>query len=742
MKKIIIFCLILSIIIFAAGPSSKGRRYIVDRTIFQGGITGTDSLHNISPDTLMMFLRAHGFTDTLGLADSIAALESRGYITIDSLSTALRLAMSDTTNALLSRDNPTFTNDLTVGNKLTADTVATVKAFILDNGVREMYIKTDVNDTTTIRVDKILAEGVIATTGNIRTSADVIGDNVIGGNIHNLGSIYFGTENIANPKMYKTTMSGGGGVAGSTALVIDSAKVLLTYPYLAMGNGSHPNPLTIDNRNDSTKIYSDNIHFADGYLTFPDGRYISTPLVTPNEFAIGGSSLFNIEADSTYLGKTAKADTLWSNRFMGDLTFSNNRYISAIHGDTLAVFVPVWKSQGKFASMLGYFLDNGFSIVPTSATETTLSGTKLTIRSETNINPHAATSPETSTFIGNLAGKTGATGADNTVLGYNAGSSLTSGAANTLLGMESGSRIGTGSSNVYLGKWAGRYATGSFNSYIGQNTGGSSTSNSGTLNTYLGYLAGFGNTTGAGNSFSGAYSGRGNTTGSFNTFAGDSCGYSNTTGSRNVFLGYKAIGSSATASDQLVIQSDNGSKVQRLLTGNFATGILEADSLMISGAMQDKYSRDSLYTFALADTWYNIKFPQKYDTINEGFFTPNADSTGFVATRAGVAHVDAILHYFWTGAGGTAVSAFQRVVKGRTGSTRVETKCGKNEFLRSNATGDFETLSSCSQFSIAVGDTIFVQSRVTNVGMVLRYATEGVFDSNTTANIIMEYKGK
>jgi hypothetical protein len=25
---------------------------------------------------------------------------------------------------------------------------------------------------------------------------------------------------------------------------------------------------------------------------------------------------------------------------------------------------------------------------------------------------------------------------------------------------------------------------------------------------------------------------------------------------------------------------------------------------------------------------------------------------------------------------------------------------------------------------------------------VLRYATKGVFDSNTTANIIMEYKGK
>jgi hypothetical protein len=729
MKKIIIFCLILSIIIFAAGPSSKGRRYIVDRTTFQGGITGTDSLHNISPDTLMMYLRAHGFTDTLGLADSIAAL--------------------------LSRDNPTFTNDLTVGNKLTADTVATVKAFILDNGVREMYIKTDVNDTTTIRVDKILAEGVIATTGNIRTSADVIGYNVISGNIQNNGSIYFGTENIANPKMYKTTMSGGGGVAGSTALVIDSAKVLLTYPYLALGNGTHPNPLTIDNRNDSTKIYSNNIHFADGYLTFPDGRYISNQPLSPNEFNIGGASLFNIEADSSYLGKTAKADTLWSNRFMGDLTFSNNRFISAIHGDTLAVFVPVWKSQGKFASMLGYFLDNGFSIVPTSATETTLSGTKLTIRSETNINPHAATSPETSTFIGNLAGKTGATGASNVVMGYQSGDNLTTGYANTFIGANIGNNT-TQFGVTAVGFEALKSNANSYTTALGYQAGTAQTTGVG--NIYLGYFAGSSNVTGGLNTYLGGRSGQsstasgntalgffsaGNTTsGGFNTFVGDSCGFTNTTGNRNVFLGYKAIGSSATASDQLVIQSDNGSKVQKLAYGDFSTGILEVDSLMISGGMADKYSRDSLYTFANPNVWYNIKFPQVYDTINEGFFKPNADSTGFVSTRLGNAKVNAILHYLWTGAGGTQASAYQRIVKGRLSSTRVETKCGKDEFNRSNAVGDFETLSSCSHFSVAIGDTIFIQSRVSDVNMILKYATEGVFDSNTTANIIMEYKGK
>ena len=35
-----------------------------------------------------------------------------------------------------------------------------------------------------------------------------------------------------------------------------------------------------------------------------------------------------------------------------------------------------------------------------------------------------------------------------------------------------------------------------------------------------------------------------------------------------------------------------------------------------------------------------------------------------------------------------------------------------------------------------------INDKCNNCGECIRYATKGVFDSNTTANIIMEYKGK
>ena len=57
----------------------------------------------------------------------------------------------------------------------------------------------------------------------------------------------------------------------------------------------------------------------------------------------------------------------------GLFTLPEGGYFESIGTDTTAVVDAVFKSQGKFASMGGYFMDNGFSIVPTSATKTTLS---------------------------------------------------------------------------------------------------------------------------------------------------------------------------------------------------------------------------------------------------------------------------------------------------------------------------------------------------------------------------------
>ena len=64
--------------------------------------------------------------------------------------------------------------------------------------------------------------------------------------------------------------------------------------------------------------------------------------------------------------------------------------------------------------------------------------------------------------------------------------------------------------------------------------------NYGKFNTFLGYQAGYFNTTGSRNTFSGFMAGYSNTTGHNNTFIGEYAGYFNKTGFRNTFIGKNA----------------------------------------------------------------------------------------------------------------------------------------------------------------------------------------------------------
>lgn len=69
---------------------------------------------------------------------------------------------------------------------------------------------------------------------------------------------------------------------------------------------------------------------------------------------------------------------------------------------------------------------------------------------------------------------------------------------------------------------------------------GAGFNNTGFLNTFAGFSAGYSNTTGSFNSFYGDDAGSGNMTGSYNTFVGVDAGQQNFTGSNNTFIGLSA----------------------------------------------------------------------------------------------------------------------------------------------------------------------------------------------------------
>ncbi len=137
-------------------------------------------------------------------------------------------------------------------------------------------------------------------------------------------------------------------------------------------------------------------------------------------------------------------------------------------------------------------------------------------------------------------------GSGNTLVGIEAGA-VNTGDHNTFLGYNAGYANTTGYRNTFSGYQAGYSNTeGNYNTFLGNYAGHSNTEGDG--NTFLGDHAGYSNTTGNTNTFSGCYAGYSNTTGFYNTFLGKHAGYSNTTANSNTFSGYSAGFSNTTGS--------------------------------------------------------------------------------------------------------------------------------------------------------------------------------------------------
>lgn len=169
----------------------------------------------------------------------------------------------------------------------------------------------------------------------------------------------------------------------------------------------------------------------------------------------------------------------------------------------------------------------------------------------------------------NAGVSSGTGGFYNVHVGTYAGSGST-GFSNSFLGYAAGYFNTTGSSNTFTGYQAGLRSTASNNTFIGKSAGEKNTT--GGVNTFVGSEAGFNNSTGYNNVFMGRNTGQNNTSGRENTFLGRSSGFNNTTGYGNSAVGYlagpstgtltnaTAIGNRArvTTSNALVLGSING----------------------------------------------------------------------------------------------------------------------------------------------------------------------------------------
>jgi hypothetical protein len=186
--------------------------------------------------------------------------------------------------------------------------------------------------------------------------------------------------------------------------------------------------------------------------------------------------------------------------------------------------------------------------------------------------------------IGYRAGYTLSSGNSNVMIGYQAGRLTTSGIWNTFSGGNAGEYNTTGNHNVFTGFETGRFnSTGSYSTMIGFNAGRAS---NGDYNTFVGYQASYSNGTGVGNVSLGRSANTNNSGGSYNVAIGYEAGAGSVTHSKNngVYIGYRA-GYSDTTDQKLYIENSNSTTP--LIYGDFAN-----DSLKVYGNLSigDEFS--------------------------------------------------------------------------------------------------------------------------------------------------------
>lgn len=300
---------------------------------------------------------------------------------------------------------------------------------------------------------------------------------------------------------------------------------------------------------------------AVGYLA---GKYNSGNYTT----AIGGNACYNgVQYQSTGVGYGALSrSTTWYPYY--------NTAVGYAAGDGLYT--------GDFNTLLGYITDTlengrsyGVAVGAYAKTSTSCVSVGYNVMGSANYDSYYNVcvgyeagydmdGGDYCVFLGYRAGYGGGTGTNNVGIGNQALYDLTTGINNTTIGNYSGGDITTGQNNTMLGYEAGRYLTaGASNTSVGFQAGrGNGTAVTGYYNTVGGDRSLYSQTTAERNACWGALSGFGVTTGSKNTLIGMEAGYGTgtgalTTGENNTALGYRALPSSATASNEITLGDSN-----------------------------------------------------------------------------------------------------------------------------------------------------------------------------------------
>jgi hypothetical protein len=375
-------------------------------------------------------------------------------------------------------------------------------------------------------------------------------------------------------------------------------------------------------------------------------------------------------------------------------------------------------------------------------------------------------------FLGNYAGRFNTTGGNNNFLGGCAGQCNTTGINNNFLGRGAGYCIVKGKNNTFIGESAGKgqynlsylptpsdlisnnfavgfkagykvsamtyagYNGGTQNNvFIGYKAGYNSTVTydngpnvyAANSNNFLGFCAGFSNTSGYSNNFLGLSTGLRNTTGSNNNFLGPNTGCCNTTGCHNIFIGRSAGRNNTTGSCNNFFGVDAGISNNQGISNNFI------------GKCAGSNNTDGSYNNFLG------AYAGRINTSggNNNFFGKNAgrsNTTGgnnnFLGYKAGCFNTTGSNNIFIGNNANTAsaqLSALDGVIVLGTGAVATES----NQIVLSTANVVFKNIGSTFEIGTpSLTDNLTVYGAVSSTGIVNTNTGFRISNVATTGNFL------
>jgi len=715
MKKIIFFTIL---ILIALGFSVLTPTRMVDRPIVSPdstdwllGINSTDSeTYRMKISRINALLYPKIASD---INDTTRASEHRELARFDSINTALRLAMLDSA-AVVVKDTLTQTNVIIKNNLKIHDDL------FLDAGDELNLGYSKISEETNVL--KLQSKAKIAGRYNIALEGGAV-------NIVNDTISYHNSATITNQ---------------------DATHLRLT--------------------EDMIELYGETLIYDDVYLE--NDAIISNPTNSLLTFA---EEVVSIQSDSTDVGQVAYSDTLKTNRIVMnngvklDNSTANTFKVTA-DSTYIARVAKIDTTKTDFLRMQGnMYFPTANATISQLTNKYTLAVDTFAVRAAFRPNRHRATSPASTIEIG-LAGATNQSGADNILIGDFAGDALTTGNLNVFIGTDAGGAATGGAANTFVGALSGKANTASNNTFYGYNSG--VTNISGTGNCYFGAQAarystgkynsifGFaaGNrVTGNGNAFFGNYSGTqggssvaissnacfGDSTGvnmiagsNANTFIGSYAGLDNTTGKYNIFLGFQAGKTQTTADSTLRVGLDS----DELLIGNMTAGVvnrsLDVDGYNYFKHIIGKFKRLTQFVCSAPDVWLTVPIVVANGTGNSWHYTATtgtpADSC-IIVNRAQWNAIDATFKVYW--GVNTSETVEFRLVKGAVSGGRTYSLCGQQKEIVTKAIGDEKAFILHSDGYFAAGDSLILQMRTSDVGIILKPLSDFANPNSGTLNI-------